>query len=257
MADSFVNGGVRAERDGDVARVTMCRPERRNALDTSMLVALRDALVAVPDEVTGVVVAGEGPTFSAGHDLRELADSDLDATRTMLEQCRDLMMTIHAMPQVVVARVHALATAAGCQLVAACDLAVAASSAGFAVPGGGGGWFCTTPMVEVGRAVPRKRALEMALTGDVVDAQTAAAWGLVNLVVADADLDEAVDSLLARATRGSAASRAVGKAALYRQLDMGLDEAYGYATDVMAEASQLPAAREMMAAFVEKRAPHY
>jgi enoyl-CoA hydratase/carnithine racemase len=165
------------------------------------------------------------------------------------------MTTIHRMPQVVVARVHGLATAAGCQLVAACDLAVAAESAAFAVPGGKGGWFCTTPMVEVGRAVARKHALELALTGDAVDAATAAAWGLVNRCVPDDELDPAVDDLLARATRGSAASRAVGKEALYRQLGLPLDEAYDLAVAVMAGASQLPDAQEGMRAFVEKRPP--
>jgi enoyl-CoA hydratase/carnithine racemase len=158
---------------------------------------------------------------------------------------------------VVVARVHALATAAGCQLVAACDLAVASSSASFAVPGGGGGWFCTTPMVEVARSVPRKFALEMALTGDPIDADTALAWGLVNRVVPDDQLDDEVAELLARATRGSAISRAIGKPTLYVQLGLPLDDAYEHATDVMAAASQIDDAREMMRAFVEHRAPNY
>jgi enoyl-CoA hydratase/carnithine racemase len=167
------------------------------------------------------------------------------------------MTTIHQMPQVVVARVHALATAAGCQLVAACDLAVASRGAAFAVPGGTGGWFCTTPMVEVGRAVPRKIALEMALTGDPIDADTAATWGLVNRVVADDELDDAVADLLARATRGSVASRAIGKPTLYIQLGLPLDDAYEHATDVMAAASQIDDAREMMRAFVEHRRATY
>ena len=150
---------------------------------------------------------------------------------------------------------HALATAAGCQLVASCDLAVAAESAGFAAPGGKGGWFCHTPMVAIARNVGRKRAMELALTGDVIDAATALDWGLVNRVVPDAELDEAVDDLMARATRGSRASKAWGKQTMYAQLDRPERDAYTTAIEVMAAASQIPGAREGMAAFLEKRAP--
>jgi len=151
-------------------------------------------------------------------------------------------------PQVVVARVHGLATAAGCQLVASCDLAVAAESAGFALPGGKGGWFCHTPAVPVARSIGRKRLMELALTGDVVDAPTALDWGLVNRVVPDDQLDEAVAELLARATRGSRASKSMGKVTLYAQLDRPEADAYAIALEVMAAASQLPGAREGMAA---------
>jgi enoyl-CoA hydratase/carnithine racemase len=202
---------------------------------------------------TGVVLAGNGPVFSAGHDMAAMAGADLAAMRLLLRTCTDLMETMQSIPQVVIARVHGLATAAGCQLVAAADLAVAAESARFATPGGKGGWFCTTPMVAIGRSVGRKHALEMALTGDEIDAATAMAWGLVNRVVPDAELDAGVAALLGRATRGSAASRAIGKRALYAQLSMGQPEAYEYATEVMASASQIHDAKEGMAAFVEKR----
>lgn len=256
MDSEHADGQVLVRRSGDTVTVTMNRPERRNALGLDML---RELLVAFEEvaggDATGVVLAGAGPVFCAGHDLAEMAGQDLGAIRRLLDVCTRLMTTLHEMPQVVLARVHGLATAAGCQLVAACDLAVAAESAAFAVPGGRGGWFCTTPMVEVGRAVPRKRALELALTGDAIDARTAESWGLVNRCVPDDELDRAVADLLVRATRGSPASRAAGKPALYRQLDLPLDAAYDLAVAVMAESSQLPDAQEGMRAFVEKRPP--
>lgn len=252
----MVRHHVLVDRDGPTVTVTMNRPDRRNALSLEHLRELRDAVAEVAaSDASGVVLAGAGPVFCAGHDLGELAALDRAGVLAVLDVCTELMMTLHTMPQVVVARVHGLATAAGCQLVAACDLAVAAESAAFAVPGGKGGWFCTTPMVEVGRAVSRKRALELALTGEAIDAATAAAWGLVNRCVPDDRLDEAVADLLGLATRGSTASRAAGKAALYRQLDRPLEDAYELAVAVMAESSQLPDAREAMVAFVEKRSP--
>jgi enoyl-CoA hydratase/carnithine racemase len=167
------------------------------------------------------------------------------------------MRTIQSVPQVVIARVHGLATAAGCQLVASCDLAVAARSAGFALPGGKGGWFCHTPAVPVARAVGRKRLMELALTGDVIDAATALDWGLVNRVVPDDELDDAVAELLGRATQGSRASKALGKQILYAQLDRPELDAYTIALEAMAAASQTPAAREGMAAFLEKRKPDW
>jgi enoyl-CoA hydratase/carnithine racemase len=162
---------------------------------------------------------------------------------------------MESVPQVVIARVHGLATAAGCQLVASCDLAVAASSAGFALPGGKAGWFCHTPAVPVARSVGRKRLMEMVLTGDVVPAATALEWGLVNQVVPDTSLDSAVDALLARATRGSRVSKALGKQTIYAQLDRPEADAYAIAMEVMAATSQLPGAKEGMAAFLEKRTP--
>jgi enoyl-CoA hydratase/carnithine racemase len=167
------------------------------------------------------------------------------------------MQTIETVPQVVLARVHALATAAGCQLVASCDLAVAAESAGFALPGGKGGWFCHTPAVPVARSIGRKRLMEMALTGDVIDARTALDWGLVNRVVPDAELDAAVAELLGRATKGSRASKALGKQTLHAQLGRPETDAYTIAVEVMAAASQLAGAKEGMTAFLEKRQPKW
>ncbi|KRE62421.1 enoyl-CoA hydratase-related protein [Nostocoides sp. Soil756] len=241
-------------RDGDVVRITMRRPERRNALSEDHLRELLDALRATAGtDAAGVVIGGEGPVFSAGHDFADVAARDLDGVRDLLRLCTDVMQQVQAMPQVVIARVHALATAAGCQLVASCDLAVAGESAGFALPGGKGGWFCHTPAVPVARAIGRKRLMEMALTGDVVDAATALEWGLVNRVVPDADLDAAVDALMMRATRGARASKAHGKQVLYAQLDRPEEEAYAVALAAMADASQTPSAREGMAAFLEKR----
>jgi enoyl-CoA hydratase/carnithine racemase len=249
---------VRVEREGSTVTVTMIRGTRRNALGLAMLTDLAGAFRDVAStDATGVILAAEGPAFSAGHDLAEMSGASLDDITTLLERCSEVMWAMHDMGQVVIARVHGLATAAGCQLVAAADLAVAADTAGFAVPGGRGGWFCTTPMVEVGRAVPRKRALELALCGDVVDARTAERWGLVNRVVPADELDAAVAALLGAATRGSRASRAIGKPALYRQLDLSLEEAYSYATGVMAAASQVPDAQEGMASFIERREPHW
>jgi enoyl-CoA hydratase/carnithine racemase len=160
-------------------------------------------------------------------------------------------------PQPVVARVHGLATAAGCQLVASCDLAIAVDTAGFAAPGGRGGWFCHTPMVAIGRNIGRKRAFELAMSGDVIDAATALDWGLVNAVVPADELDAAVTKLLDRVTRGSAASKGIGKQALYAQLSLGQREAYDYAVEVMASTSQLADAQEGMRAFLDKRKPKW
>jgi enoyl-CoA hydratase/carnithine racemase len=249
---------VRCERDGDTVTITMNQPKRRNALSAEHLAELLDAFTTTAaTEATGVVLAGAGPVFSAGHDFADVAGRDLAGTRELLLLCTDLMRTIEQVPQVVIARVHGLATAAGCQLVASCDLAVAGRSAGFALPGGGGGWFCHTPAVPVARAVGRKRLMEMALTGDVIDAATALDWGLVNRVVPDDELDTAVAELLARATRGSRASKALGKQTLYAQLDRPEADAYTIAVEVMAAASQTPAAREGMTAFLEKRPAKY
>ena len=246
----------RVEREGDTICLTMTRPASRNTLSREHLGQLLAAVTAAGEsDATGIVLAGEGPVFSAGHDLGDVAGRSLPEVRSLLALCTELMQTIQAVPQVVIARVHALATAAGCQLVASCDLAVAAESAGFAAPGGKGGWFCHTPMVAIARNVGRKRAMEMALTGDVVDARTALEWGLVNRVVPDAELDAAVAELMARATRGSRTSKGLGKHTMYAQLDRPERDAYGIAVEVMAAASQLPGAQEWTAAFLEKRRP--
>jgi len=247
---------ILVKRDDDTVRITMNRPAVRNALSAGHLDELRAALRAAGEsDATGVVLAGHGPVFSAGHDFADVAARDLAGARDLLRLCTDLTRVIQSIPQVVIARVHGLATAAGCQLVASCDLAVAAESAGFALPGGKGGWFCHTPAVPVARMIGRKRLMEMALTGDVVDARIAADWGLVNRVVPDDALDAAVDELLARATRGSRLSKALGKQTLYAQLDRPEADAYAIALEVMAAASQTAAAREGMMSFLEKRPP--
>jgi enoyl-CoA hydratase/carnithine racemase len=250
------DGAPRVERHGDTVCITMTRLQRRNALARDHLEQLLAAFTeAGGTDATGIVLAGEGPVFSAGHDFADVAGKPVTEVRSLLQLCTELMQTIQAVPQVVIARVHALATAAGCQLVASCDLAVAAESAGFAAPGGKGGWFCHTPMVAIARNVGRKRAMELALTGDVIDAGTALDWGLVNRVVPDAELDAAVADLLGRATRGSRASKAWGKHTLYAQLDRPERDAYALAVEVMAAASQTPGAQEGTTAFLEKRAP--
>ncbi|WP_067822689.1 enoyl-CoA hydratase-related protein [Actinomadura kijaniata] len=249
---------VLIERDGAFTTITMNRPRRRNALSRAFLEDLTRAFAEVAEtDARGVILAAEGPVFSAGHDFADLAGASHADVRDLLQTCTDLMRTVQSVPQVVIARVHALATAAGCQLVATCDLAVAAESAAFAAPGGRGGWFCHTPMVPIARNVGRKRAMELALTGDRIDARTAAEWGLINYAVPDADLDKAVHDLLTRATQGSPRSKALGKQAMYAQLDRPEQDAYTYAIEVMAAASQTPEAQEGMTAFLEKRHPDW
>src|SRR5215469_14609165 len=193
---------VLVDRSGEFATITMNRPARRNALSLPHMRELIAAFTEVGgSEALGIVLAGNGPVFSAGHDFADVADADLAAVRALLATCTELMTLMQQVPQPVVAKVHGLATAAGCQLVASADLAVASEDAGFAAPGGKGGWFCHTPMVAIARNVGRKRAAEMALSGDVIDAQTALDWGLVNRVVPAAQLDDATADLLERVTR--------------------------------------------------------
>ncbi|GAA4066703.1 MULTISPECIES: enoyl-CoA hydratase-related protein [Actinomadura] len=249
---------VLVEREGPFTTITMNRPRRRNALSREFLLALSETFRQVGDtDARGVVLAANGPVFSAGHDFADMAGASHADVRSLLRTCTELMRTIQSVPQVVVARVHGLATAAGCQLVASCDLVVAGESAGFAAPGGKGGWFCHTPMVAIARDIGRKRAMEMALTGDVIDARTACEWGLVNRVVPDADLDKAALELLERATKGSPRSKALGKQAMYAQLDRPEHDAYTYAIEVMAASSQTPEAQEGMRAFLDKRPPEW
>ncbi len=249
---------ILVSREGDFATVTMNEPGRRNALSRTHMQELIAAFTEIGDsDALGVVLAANGPVFSAGHDFADVADHDHAAVRSLLVTCTELMTLLQQIPQPVVARVHALATAAGCQLVASADLAVAAESAGFCLPGGKGGWFCHTPSVAVARNVGRKRALELAMSGDVIDAHTAADWGLVNRVVPDEQLDSAVQDLLERVTRGSAESKGLGKQAFYAQIDLDQPKAYAYAIEVMAAASQLPDAVEGMHAFLGKRKPDW
>ena len=249
---------ILVERSGDFATVTMNRPQRRNALSQEHMRELIAAFRDLGDsDALGIVLAGNGPVFSAGHDFSAVAGAGLASVRSLLTTCTELMTLMQQVPQPVVARVHGLATAAGCQLVATADLAVASEDAGFAAPGGKGGWFCHTPMVAVARNVGRKRAMELALSGDVIDARTALDWGLVNQVVPAAKLDDAVRDLLVRVTRGSAESKGIGKQALYAQIDLDQPKAYAYAVEVMAATSQLPDAQEGIRAFLEKRKPRW
>lgn len=249
---------IEAHREGPFAVLTLCQAERRNPLSKETLTALLAALrESDSKDARGVILAAKGPVFSAGHDFRDLEACDLEATRDLLTLCREVMQTLQQLRLPVVAQVEGLATAGGCQLVASCDLAVAGASARFAVPGGRGGWFCTTPGVALARAVGRKRALEMLLTGDPIDAETALDWGLVNRVVPDHRVAEETRELLRRATRGSLTSKATGKRAFYRQVDLNTQDAYDWATEVMATSSQSGDAREGIRAFLEKRTPNF
>ncbi len=249
---------VMTERAGDTVTISMNHPERRNALSLEHMVELTHAFeLAGESDATGVVLAAEGPVFCTGHDFADMAGRDLQQVRRLFSVCTRMMDTVQSIPQPVVARVHALATGAGCQLVATCDLAVASVDASFCTPGGRGGLFCTTPMVAVGRSIGRKRALEMAMTGDPIDARTAEAWGLINRAVPASELVAATAELLGRATRGSAASKGIGKQAFYAQIDMDQPKAYAYAVEVMSAASQIADAQEGMAAFIEKRPPKW
>ena len=246
------------DRDGDVVTITMNRPEKRNALSLDHMQELIEAFSeAGATDATGIMLAANGPAFSAGHDFADMAGADFEHMRQLLFTCTRLMQTMHAVPQPVLAKVHALATAAGCQLVASADLAVAAESAGFATPGGKGGWFCHTPLVAVARAVGRKRALELGMSGDTIDAATAADWGLINRAVPDDLLDAEASGLLARVTRGSRSSKGAGKHGFYSQIDLPEDQAYAYAVELMAATSQTPDAQEGMRAFLEKRPPKF
>lgn len=249
---------VRTTRDGDTVTITLCIPAKRNALSLDVLHSLTDAFrTAGESDATGIVLAAEGPVFSAGHNFGEMKGASFDDAHELFTVCSSLMQMMHTVPQPIVARVHALATAAGCQLVASCDLAVAARSASFAIPGGKGGLFCHTPLVAVARNLSRKQALEMAMTGDAISAETALQWGFVNSVVEDADLDGAVADLLRRATRGSAWSKALGKRTFYEQVNMAEADAYTFASAVMADAVTGDAAQEGISAFLEKREPDF
>ena len=249
---------VRVDRNGDYVTVTLSNAAKRNALSLDVLLALTTAFDDIGrSDALGVILAAEGPVFSAGHNFGEMKGaSEADALH-LFTVCSELMQTMHSIPQPIVARVHALATAAGCQLVATCDLAVASESAGFAIPGGKGGLFCHTPLVAVARSLTPKRALEMAMTGDVISAQTALEWGFINEVVADGELQNATQSLLERACRGSRESKGIGKKAYYRQVSMNESDAYAFASAVMAESVVSDVAQEGINAFLEKRPPDF
>ena len=244
--------------EGAITTLTLNRPEKRNSLSVDTMIEITRALQAIGmSEATGVIIAANGPVFSAGHNFADMAGVDSDQARHIFEICTDMMDTLQSIPQPVIAKVHALATAAGCQLVASCDLAIAAESAGFAIPGGKGGLFCHTPLVAVARNISRKRALEMAMTGDVIDASTAADWGLINRAVPDDQLEAAVLDLLTRATRGSVWSKAQGKLAFYEQIEYAQPQAYDFAIEVMADCAVATDAQEGIDAFLKKRSANF
>ena len=246
------------EHDRGVLRLTLNRPDARNALSVALMSALLEALAraATDPQARVVVIAGAGPAFCAGHDLREMrADQRRETYERLFAQCSELMLAIVRLPKPVIAEVHGVATAAGCQLVATCDLAVAAEDARFATPGVNIGLFCSTPMVALTRAVGRKAAMEMLLTGEPVDAVTARAIGLVNRVVPREGLRDAVDALALEIAGKSAVTVALGKEAFYRQAELDLAAAYRYAAEVMTTNMLARDAGEGIDAFLAKRAP--
>lgn len=248
---------LRQYRDG-VAWLTLNRPRAYNALSLELMAALQHELDGIAEDraVRVVVIAGAGKGFCAGHDLKQMRANDSRAAHeAVFASCSRLMQTILRLPKPVIARVHGIATAAGCQLVATCDLAVAADTSRFATPGVNIGLFCSTPMVAVSRAVPRKRVMEMLLTGDMIDAETAAGYGLVNRVVPDESLDEEVAALAGGIVAKSPLVLEIGKEAFYRQLEMPIEDAYDYASEVMTRNMLARDAAEGIDAFINRREP--
>ena len=243
-------------RDGAIAAITLNRPGRRNALSLELMLELIAGLdeIGRDREARAVILRGAGKVFCSGHDLNQMTGRDINEYRRIFDVCSQLMMKIQQIPQPVIAEVHGIATAAGCQLVAACDLAVAAEEAAFATPGVKIGLFCTTPMVALTRAIGRKRALQMLLTGELVDARTAADWGLVNQVVPAAELRAATERLAAQIAEASSLVVGIGKQAFYTQIDLDQPKAYAYAKEVMSMNALAADAQEGMSAFLEKRA---
>jgi enoyl-CoA hydratase/carnithine racemase len=243
--------------EGLVAVVTLNRPERRNALSLALMLELTACLdeIGRNPEIRAVILAAAGKVFCSGHDLSEMTGRDINAYRRIFDVCTVLMSKVQSIPQPVIAEVQGVATAAGCQLVATCDLAVAAEEAAFATPGVKIGLFCTTPMVALTRAIGRKRALEMLLTGAMVDARTAAAWGLVNGVVPAAELRSAARILAEKVAEASALVVAIGKQAFYTQIDLDQPKAYAYAKEVMSMNALATDAQEGIGAFLGKRKP--
>ena len=248
---------ILVSREGPAAVITLNRPQRRNALSLGLMQELIACLKETgrDREFRAVILAAAGKVFCSGHDLSEMTGRDLSEYRHIFDVCSELMLTIQAIPQPVIAEVQGIATAAGCQLVAACDLVVAAEEATFATPGVKIGLFCTTPMVPLTRAIGRKRALEMLLTGEPVDSGTAADWGLVNRVVPAAGLRNATRQLAAKVAEASMLVVAIGKQAFYSQIDLDEPKAYAYAKEVMSMNALAADAQEGISAFLGKRVP--
>jgi enoyl-CoA hydratase/carnithine racemase len=247
--------GVRLEVDDRVVTITLARPEKRNALSLDMIRNLMKAFEAVPPDAGVVILAAEGKAFSAGHDMGEMIDRPDDYYRELFETCGRMMEGIHVLAQPVIARVQGVATAAGCQLVASCDLAVASEDAWFATPGVTIGLFCSTPMVPVSRAVGHKRAMQMLLTGEPITASRAVEWGLINEAVPAEDLDAAVDELAGKILRFASTTIATGKHAYYAQAELPESAAYEITTPIMAGNAARGDAQEGMSAFLDKRDP--
>ncbi|MGH9555437.1 MAG: enoyl-CoA hydratase [Terriglobales bacterium] len=243
------------ETEGSSAVVTLNRPQRRNALSLELMLEVIDCLTAIGrnPEVRAVILAAAGKVFCSGHDLSEMVGRDINAYRRIFDVCAEMMTRVQSIPQPVIAEVQGIATAAGCQLVATCDLAIASDAAQFATPGVRIGLFCTTPMVALSRAVSRKRALEMLLTGEMIDAPTAADWGLVNRVVPAVDLRGETRKLACRVAEASPLVVGLGKQAFYSQIDLDQSKAYAYAKEVMSMNNMAADAQEGIAAFLEKR----
>jgi enoyl-CoA hydratase/carnithine racemase len=246
---------LKFEREGTLAAVTLNRPNRRNALSLDLMDELIDCLSSIgrDREIHAVILAAAGNVFCSGHDLGEMVGKNINDYRHIFDTCTELMTKIQSIPQPVIAEVQGTATAAGCQLVATCDLAIASDKAGFATPGVKIGLFCTTPMVALSRAVGRKRALQMLLTGEMVDAVTAADWGLVNMVVPADALAQETRKLAQKVAAASTLTVALGKQAFYSQIDLDQPKAYAYAKEVMSMNSLALDAQEGMAAFLGKR----
>jgi enoyl-CoA hydratase/carnithine racemase len=245
-----------SEREGALAVVTLNRPQRRNALSLELMLELINCLdqIAVSD-ARAVILQAAGKVFSSGHDLNELVDGSIGEYRRLFDVCTQLMTKIQSIPQPVIAQVQGIATAAGCQLVATCDLALASSEAKFATPGVTNGLFCSTPMVALTRAVGRKRAMEMLLTARMIDAETAADWGLVNHVVAPEALAAETRKLACDIAGRSSLTIAIGKQAYYAQIELDQPRAYAYAKEVMSMNAAAHDAQEGITAFLEKRSP--
>jgi enoyl-CoA hydratase/carnithine racemase len=241
--------------EGQLGIITLNRPERRNALSLELMVELISCLDELADDtnIRAIILAASGQVFSSGHDLSEMVGRTVGDYRRLFDVCTELMTKIQSIPQPVIAQVQGVATAAGCQLVATCDLAIASDQAAFATPGVKIGLFCTTPMVALSRAVGRKRALEMLLTGKLVDAATAAEWGLVNHVVPAAELESSTRELACKIAEASSFTVALGKQAYYAQIDLDQPKAYAYAKEVMTVNSLAHDAQEGISAFLEKR----
>ena len=244
-----------ASVDGQLGVITLNRPERRNALSLDLMLELIRCLdeFAVNSEVRAVILAASGKVFSSGHDLSEMVARTVSDYHRLFDVCTELMLKIQSIPQPVIAEVQGVATAAGCQLVATCDLAIASDQAAFATPGVKIGLFCTTPMVALSRAIGRKRAMEMLLTGKLVDAATAADWGLVNRVVPATELETATRELACKIAEASSFTVSLGKQAYYAQIDLDQPKAYAYAKEVMTVKSLAHDAQEGISAFLEKR----